>query len=99
MNREVDGIQISRLVVTEPHFKGRPGLRRDNIVELPAFHQHTGKPRPAASKRHFVAPVRHQNMLHRKARKAAVRFAVEEINRVLGGIVEILRVDSARLIN
>src|SRR5436305_4050934 len=97
MNREVDGIQVSRLVVAESHFKGRPGLRRHDTIELPAFHKHTGKACPAASKRQFVAPVRYYDMLHRKAGKAAVLFAIINTNRILSIDVAILRVNSARL--
>src|SRR5437868_3589921 len=38
-------------------------------------------------------------MLYRKAGKAAVRFAIIKINRILSTVVEILRVNSARLVN
>src|SRR5258708_816753 len=37
VNREVDGIQISRLVVAKSHFKGSTRLRCHNTIELPAF--------------------------------------------------------------
>src|ERR1700682_1925332 len=99
MNREVDCVQVSGLIMAEAHFKGCTRLRRHDSVDLPAFGHHTRKSSAGAGKRQLIAPVRHQDMLDGKARKSSVGLAVEEINRVLRGIIKVLGVDSAGLIN
>src|SRR6266704_3021671 len=42
VNGEINGVQVSRLVVAEPHFKWSARLRCHDAVELPASHQQPG---------------------------------------------------------
>src|SRR5207253_3054129 len=97
--REVNRVQISGLIVAEPHFKRCSRLRRYNVVELPTLQKRAGESRLGAAKRQLITPICYKDVLDGEAAKAPVCLAVVEIDRVLAGVVEVLGVDSAALVN